>query len=57
MFPAIFASNINQFNKGGSANIISNIIEVLKTALKLLVLMFLLRLSKILIPENSTLIK
>jgi hypothetical protein len=55
--PTIFASKINQFNNGGSENIMSNIIETLKEALKLLVLMFLLSLSKILTPENSILIK
>ena len=45
------------FNSGGSANIIRKIIHKLKAALKLLGLIFLLRLSKILIPENSILIK
>jgi hypothetical protein len=55
--PAILASKINQFNSGGSANIIRKIIHNLKAALKLLGLIFLLRLSKILIPENSILIK
>jgi len=51
------ASRISQFNNGGSPKIISKIIDTLNAALKLVVLMFLLRLSKIFIPENSILIK
>ena len=55
--PEILASKMNQFNNGGSENIIRKIIHKLKAALKLLGLIFLLRLSRILIPENSILIK
>ena len=55
--PAILASKISQFDNGGKAKIISKIIDTLKAALKLLVLIFLLSLSKFFIPENSILIK
>jgi hypothetical protein len=55
--PEILASKMNQFNNGGNENNIRKIIHKLKAALKLLELIFLLRLSKILIPENSILIK
>jgi hypothetical protein len=48
---------MSQFNNGGKAKIISKIIETLNAALKLLVLIFLLSLSKFFIPENSILIK
>ena len=48
---------MSQFNNGGKAKIISKIIDTLNAALKLLVLIFLLSLSKFFIPENSILIK
>ncbi len=55
--PAILASKISQFDNGGKAKIISKIIDTLKAALKLLVLIFLFILSRIFMPENSILIK
>ena len=55
--PDILASNINQFNNGGIQNIKRKIINKLRVALKLFVLIFLLIVSNFLIPENSTLKK
>ena len=56
VLPDILASKINQFNNGGMQNIKRKIINKLKAALKLLVLIFLLRISNFLIPENSILL-
>ena len=55
--PDILASKINQFNNGGIQNIKRKIINKLNAALKLFVLIFLLRISSFLIPENSILTK
>ena len=49
--PAMFASKINQLNNGGSDLITENTINNDKKALKLLVLIFLLTLSKNFKPE------
>ena len=57
VWPAMFASKINQLNEGGVALIIINIIKRVSKALKLLVLIFLLSKSKYFIPENSILNK
>ena len=48
--PEILASNMNQFNIGGIIFIIVKIINKVRSALKLLVLIFLLTKSKCLIP-------
>ena len=55
--PEIFASNIIQLKDGGVALIIAKIIRSVSIALKLFVLIFLLIISKLLIPEYSVLIK
>ena len=55
--PVIFASIINQLIIGGRDLIKVKIINKVKTALKVLVLMFLFIKSKFLIPENSILIR
>jgi hypothetical protein len=55
--PEIFASNIIQLKDGGVALIIAKIISKVNIALKLLVLIFLLTISKLLIPEYSVLMK
>ena len=48
---------MNQLSKGAILKMINMIIDILRAALKLLVLIFLLSSSNILIPENSILIK
>ena len=55
--PEKLASKINQFNKGGVYLKSINIINKVRTALKDVELTFLLKLSKILIPLYSILIK
>ena len=57
MSPVIFASKTNQLITGGIDFIRTKIINKVKTALKLLVLIFLFNKSKLCIPENSILIK
>ena len=56
MTPAIFASKINQLIIGGIDFIIVKIINRVRTALKVFVLIFLFNRSKFFIPENSILI-
>ena len=55
--PYIVASIKNQLRNGGNDFIIAKIIKRVKTALKVLVLIFLFNKSNFLIPENSILIK
>ena len=55
--PIKSASKINQFNKGGVYLKSTNIINKVRTALKVVEFTFLLKLSKILIPLYSILIK
>ena len=55
--PEIVASNINQFNEGGTVIINTKIINRVKIALKLLVFTFLFNKSKFLIPVYSNLKK
>ena len=55
--PIKSASKINQFNKGGVYLNIINIINKVRTALKVVEFTLLLKLSKILIPLYSILIK
>ena len=56
-FPTKFASRKNQLIKGEIDFKIINNVRRVKTALKLFELIFLLRISNLLIPLNSTLIK
>ena len=55
--PAILASIINQLSAGGIDFIITKMINKVKIALKVLLLIFLFSKSKLLIPVNSILIK
>ena len=55
--PAIVASMINQLRNGGNDFIIVKIINKVSIAFKLFVFIFLLIISRFLIPECSTLIK
>ena len=55
--PIKLASKINQFNKGGAYLKIINIINKVRIALNVVEFTFLLKLSKILIPLYSILIK
>ena len=55
--PAILASIINQLKVPGIILIIEKIINKVKTALNVLVLIFLFNKSKFFIPENSILIR
>ena len=55
--PAILASIKNQLAIGGIDLIITKIINKVKNALKVFVLIFLFNKSKYLFPENSILIK
>ena len=55
--PTKFASKINQFNKGGVYLKSVNIINKVSTALKVVEFTFLLKLSRILTPLYSILIK
>tara|TARA_Y100000590_G_scaffold360122_1_gene416254 strand:+ start:802 stop:1131 length:330 start_codon:yes stop_codon:yes gene_type:complete len=57
VLPDIFASIKNQLKNGGKDLIITKIINKVNSALKLLVFIFLLIISRFLIPECSTLIK